>query len=415
MRLGWLRVSVVTAMIGVALASGYWVVLLDGQIDEGRRGEREFTESAWRVTVSLSELRAAQQSYVAAESERDFWAEQTVSHTETALTGLAELTRLATATGTVRAVEAASEAIGDLQRVDAEAREHVAASEEDLARALLLTDGAELGGEVASHVARALAAERRTRDAAVDRQGTTQARAFVTALGSGVLAAVALLVMALAGSGRSGGAAGDAAEETSGADSGQHVAKGSLLDLALTAEPLPEAGPAQGAEGAAENAVAPGPDLPAAAVICTDLGSLANASELPELLGRAATVLNATGMIVWVKDGDNQTLRPAIGHGYSQATLARLGAIPHDSENATASAYREARMHVVPADASGAGAIVAPLISSVNCFGVLSTELREGWEARGDVQSLTRIIAAQLATLVAPDAAGHDQDQRAQA
>ena len=416
MRLGWLRVGVFTALTGVVLASGYWVGLLDRQIDEGRRGEREFTENAWRVTVSLSELRAAQQAYVAAESDRAFWAEQTAAQTDAALAGLAELTRLAAAPGAARAIQAASEAVGDLQNVDAASREHVAAGELDMAQGLLLSDGAELGGEVAGHVQRALSLERTTRDTAVARQAATQARAFFLALGSGVLAAVIMLFAALRRAVRSEGDAAGTLADPSGAVSGVQPATGSsLLDLTLATDSVEAAGPPPALDGAPPDRVAPDLDLPAAALVCTDLGSLSSASDLPELLSRAATVLNASGMIVWVSDGSGEALRPAVGHGYSQAMLARLGAIPHDSENATASAYRDARMHVVPADSSGSGAIVAPLISSVTCFGVLSAELREGWEARRDVQSLTRIIAAQLATLVAPEAAAPAASQRAQA
>ena len=162
MRPGWLRVSVFTALVGVALASGYRVVLLNQQIGEGRSGEREFTENAWRVTVALSELRTAQQAYVAADADHASQAERTAAQTDAAVAGLAELTRLATAPGAGRAIEAASEAVGDLQGVGAASREHVAAGETELARDLLLTDGADLGAEAAGHVARALGVAGRT-------------------------------------------------------------------------------------------------------------------------------------------------------------------------------------------------------------------------------------------------------------
>ncbi|MCY4074840.1 MAG: hypothetical protein OXH04_05360 [Acidobacteria bacterium] len=415
MRLGWLRVSVFTALIGVALASSYWVALLDREIGEGRGGDREFAENAWGVAASLAELRASQLAYIAADADRAFQAEQIAAHTDAIAAGLAELTRLASASGASRAIEAASEAIGDLQGVGAASRERVAAGETGLARDLLLADGTELGAEAAGHVARALGLERTARDDAAARQAVTQARAFFLATGSGVLAALLTFFAALlrARDGEGDDAADPAA---AGVDSGVQPATGSsLLDLTLTADTEEDVSPAAAADAPAPEPVVPELDLPAAAVVCTDLGSLASATELPDLLGRAAELLNASGMIVWVNDGSGEALRPAVCHGYSQAMIARLGAIPHDSENATASAFREGRMHVVPADSTGSGAIVAPLISSINCFGVLSAELREGWEARRDVQSLTRIIAAQLATLVAPDAAAAPGSQRAQA
>lgn len=418
MRLGWLRLGVFTALLGVALASGYWVTLLHQQIDDVRGGEREFAENAWAVTVSLSEFRTAAQAYVAADSGHASWAERIAARTDAALAGLAELTRLATASGATRAVEAAAEAIGDLQSVDAASRQHVAAGEPELALDLLLSEGAEFGGEAADHVGRALTLERGAREAAAARHSSIQAQAFAAAVGSGILAALMMLVTALTGAGRDDANAGSEPAEAVGDEAGAPSATGSsLLDLTLAEEQAVEPGPPPLSDRAPEPAVAE-LDLPEAAVICTDLGSLSSASDLPELLGRAAEVLNASGMIVWVSDGSGETLRAAVGHGYSPAMLARLGAIPHDSENATASAYREGRLHVVPADSSGSGAIVAPLVSPVSCFGVLSAELREGWEARRDVQSLTRIIAAQLATIVAadaPDAAVPAESQRAQA
>ena len=416
MRPGWLRVSVFTALIGVALVSGYRVVLLERELGEGRGGEREFAENAWGVAASLAELRASQLAYVAADSDRAFQAQQIAAHTDAVVAGLAELTRLASASGASRAIEAASEAVGDLQGVDAASREHAAAGEADLARDLLLADGTELGAEAAGHVARALGLERTTREAAGARQASTQAQAFFLATGSGILAALLTFFAALRRARAGEGDAAAAPAAAPGVDSGLQPATGSsLLDLTLTAETEEAASPVSAADAPAPEPVVPELDLPAAAVICTDLGSLASATDLPDLLGRAAELLNASGMIVWVNDGSGEALRPAVCHGYSPAMLARLGAIPHDSENATASAFREGRMHVVPADSTGSGAIVAPLISSINCFGVLSAELREGWEARRDVQSLTRIIAAQLATLVAPDAAASPASQRAQA
>ena len=113
-------------------------------------------------------------------------------------------------------------------------------------------------------------------------------------------------------------------------------------------------------------------------------------------------MLNASGIIVWVPDGTGATLRPALVHGYPAAALARLGALACDGDNATAAAFRDVRMHVVPAGDSGEhGALAAPLAAPEGCGGVMSLELNDGWESSESVQSTTAIIAAQLATLVA--------------
>ena len=153
------------------------------------------------------------------------------------------------------------------------------------------------------------------------------------------------------------------------------------------------------------------PDLRLAADLCTDLGRSASADELPLLLARAAHLLNASGVIVWVRDGTGAALRPAISHGYPPAALARLGTIACDSDNVTAAAYREARMRVVPADGETPGVIAAPLASSQDNPGIMTIEMSDGWETSEVVQSTTTIIAAQLATLVAADPASAPAEQ----
>jgi len=147
----------------------------------------------------------------------------------------------------------------------------------------------------------------------------------------------------------------------------------------------------------------PTPDLRVAADLCTDLSKLTDTAELPELLARAAVLMNAGGLILWVRDASGHALRPAIGHGYNRRTLARLGSIPEDGKNATAAAYRSARMQVVERDDTTGGALAAPLMSSDSCVGVLSAELREGWESSEAVQATAAIMAAQLATLLSAD------------
>ena len=148
----------------------------------------------------------------------------------------------------------------------------------------------------------------------------------------------------------------------------------------------------------------PVPDLRVAANLCTDLAKVTHTSELPALLARAATLLNATGVIVWVLDSSGHALRPAIGHGYTTRALARMGSLPEDGDNATAAAYRTARLQVVEGDETTSGALAVPLLTADSCVGVLAAELREGWESSEAVQATVAITAAQLATLLSADA-----------
>jgi hypothetical protein len=139
-------------------------------------------------------------------------------------------------------------------------------------------------------------------------------------------------------------------------------------------------------------------DLAAAAAVCTDLSRITATSALPGLLGRAAGVLDASGLILWISAGEQ--LFPVMAHGYSNDMLARMNPIARDAENAAASAWRTGQLAVVPAATTGGlGAIVTPLFGLHSCIGVLSAELRQG-ENSPSVQAVATIIAAQLSTVV---------------
>jgi hypothetical protein len=139
-------------------------------------------------------------------------------------------------------------------------------------------------------------------------------------------------------------------------------------------------------------------DLAAAATVCTDLSRITTTSALPGLLGRAAGVLDATGLILWISAGEQ--LFPVMAHGYSDETLARMGPVARDAENAAAAAWRTGQLTVVPAATTGRqGAIVTPLFGLHSCIGVLSAEVRQGEESPA-VQAVATMLAAQLSTVV---------------
>ena len=144
----------------------------------------------------------------------------------------------------------------------------------------------------------------------------------------------------------------------------------------------------------------PALDLASVAGLCTDLSRVTATEALPDLLGRAARVLDASGVVLWISAGDQ--LFPVMGHGYGQDVLARLAPVACGAENAAAAAWRTGQMTVVaaPGPASN-GAIVAPLIGLDACLGVLAAEVRHGAEYNPATQAVATMIAAQLAT-VAP-------------
>jgi transcriptional regulator with XRE-family HTH domain len=141
-------------------------------------------------------------------------------------------------------------------------------------------------------------------------------------------------------------------------------------------------------------------ELADVAHLCTDLGRVLEIRDVAPLLGRAATILDAIGLIVWVWDPQATALKPALAHGYSDDVLARLPRVRRDTDNATAASFRSGETRIVNGTELASGAVVVPLLTPAGCEGVLAVELRQGGEQRESVRALATIFAAQLATFV---------------
>jgi hypothetical protein len=150
---------------------------------------------------------------------------------------------------------------------------------------------------------------------------------------------------------------------------------------------------------------APQVDLPGVASLCSDLARVVDTQALPAILARAAAVLDAPGIVLWIADPDGQELSPIVTHGYPRQLVSRLGTILRDAENATASAFRTSLLQTVSTDAVSNGAIAAPLVTPTGCVGVMAAEVRQAGEADPAKLAVATIVAAQLATLVGPPSA----------
>jgi hypothetical protein len=139
-------------------------------------------------------------------------------------------------------------------------------------------------------------------------------------------------------------------------------------------------------------------DLEAAADLCGALARATDTAALREALGRAAAVLDARGIIVWM--GAGEELFPAVSQGYDERMVERFGPIPRSAANATAEAWRTAQMRTVGADGMSPGAVAAPIHGVAGCVGVLAAEVRNGREEDPATRALAAIIAAQLAGIV---------------
>ena len=154
------------------------------------------------------------------------------------------------------------------------------------------------------------------------------------------------------------------------------------------------------------------PDLVAAAQLCTELGQLDKAGDAAPLLEKAAGVLGAVGLIIWVWDPQTTALTPGMSHGYSDRVLAQLPAVKPDAHNATAAAFRSARACVVDGGEGTNGAIVVPLMTPTGCVGVLAVELRQAGDGAAAARAVVTIFAALLARWISVERSADASDRR---
>lgn len=157
-------------------------------------------------------------------------------------------------------------------------------------------------------------------------------------------------------------------------------------------------------DAARADAHAPGVDLAGAAEVCGALARATDRAALQKALGRAASVLDARGVIVWM--GAGEELFPALSYGYDERMVERFGPIPRNADNATAEAWRTAQLRTVAGDVVDNGAVAAPVHGVGGCVGVLAAEVRNGREADPATCAVAAIIAAQLAGVVSAWPAG---------
>jgi hypothetical protein len=142
-----------------------------------------------------------------------------------------------------------------------------------------------------------------------------------------------------------------------------------------------------------------GPDLQAAADVCTAIGCLTNAEELPRLLQQAAAVLDASGVVIWMAAGEE--LFAAAAFGYPPQVIQKLGPINRSAINATAAAWRTSTLQAVTGGQDGRGALAAPMLGPDRCVGVLAVELGIGHDGDAARRAVTTMFAAQFAAALA--------------
>jgi hypothetical protein len=347
------------------------------RLRDGLGAEREIDARLDRITAATAAVGASQQAYVAPGQQRGDALTRASVLIQQMYDDIAGLRVRARAAGAAEALLALGSSLDALVNLDDRAREHLRLEQELMAADLLYTEARQALEGMQKQIEGLRAAELRRADE--DRQALLASQLRVL---GGAAAVWFLILFALV-------------PAPAMAKAAEPRAAGSIV-----------------AREQPDTVAAPPPlDLNAAARVCGELARLSGEQSLAPVLARAARVLDASGLVVWL--GAGEELFPAIGHGYGPRTLARLGPIGRSADNATAQAWRTGELTIVPGIGDANGAVVAPLANATGCFGVLAAELRHGREHDGDTQAAALMIAAQLSTVVAPGPAPSEIDESA--
>jgi hypothetical protein len=382
-----IRILIVVIAIAIGLTTGYFLQIIDRDINAQRASADALREHAAALSATIAEVRAGQFAYVARGQGEAFWMSHVESLIPTLQKQVADFGASLTTPGAQSAFGAASAALDNLGTLDSRVKEFVQSGNALLAADLIFSDGLESTVTASTQVMAALNEELQNRSSSAAALRSRQ----LAVLGGGAGVFV-LLMMGLAVT----GAAGASSSEPESAPV-------TPVEPVRFEAPLPKARPAVT------------PKLLRTAQLCSELARVGESEQLPNLLERAAKVLDASGIIVWVAEPSRHALTPAISHGYEDKVVSRMGSIHRDANNAAAAAYRSAEVRTVAGDAFTNGAMIVPLMTSDGCVGVLSAEMKGGAEKDESSQALARIFAAQLATLVATPAAAVPVKAAAQA
>jgi len=371
-------------------ATAFFVNRSEQHVIAMRVAERTFDLSAREAADGLADLRASQAAYVAAGQGVTFWMPKVAATAAGVTQKMAELRAAASNDATRSALDEASATIAEFSRVDGRAREYLKSGQQLMAGDVIFTEGGQTASVAAQQVNAARTAEHQAVEAAEYGYRRQQAAALGGAAAVSVLALLVLGLLTPRSPARTEIAPRAA---SSGDDLGDMI----LRDAPASPSKYVTARPA-------------GPVLRAASQLCTDFGRVSDVEELKTLVGRAANLMDASGLVVWVTSTDGAELQPALSHGYAPQVLARMPAIPRSADNAAAAAVRTSQLQIVLGrPGSSNGAVVAPVLSPEGCVGALSAEIRGGGEASESVQALAAIFAAQLSGVLHTTPASHEQ------
>jgi hypothetical protein len=369
-------------VLTLIIAAG--TIVQDFRFDNSIARERaagQATDRAFGTALeSLSEYRMAQAAYVAAGQTPGSW----MTHASEMAAGIESTIangRAATASPEARGrYEAAVVALGDLNAIDKRARSSIGQSDRFSSSDLVFIDAKQAADKLADELTAIRAFEAQASGARLAR--LSQLRLAMNGVAMGFVVVVALYL--------SRSTAPEAKPEPTTLQMLRDLPPPVKNVVPQPAPPPPPPPPPRMV------------NLAAAADLCVDLARVIDGRDVPSLVERACSVLEAKGIVLWVADAGGNWLTPSVAHGYPERVVAKLGPLQIDADNVTSLAFRSLKPQVMASLTPGASsAIATPLITSSGCVGVLAAELRQNKPA-SDVLPIASIIAAQLAAFVVP-------------
>lgn len=368
----WFRFVIALLALGAAGAAGYRISQQEQRLAADVASTRTSALAAESAAATVSELKAALHAYVAQGQGYAFWTSRADTLIERLRASVLELDEPAAAAGATL-----TETLDLTDRVAAseeKAREHVRAGEQLLAGEVVFVEARDLLDAIRLQIGRA---RTQIEVAGGARQAEIRREQALLALGAASVLGFAVLLLVV-----------PAASAMS--DAAPAIPTPAVIPPVVEAATPPVTPPVKAATS----------NLTAAAAVCTDLARVSQSNEMSSLLDRAARVLDATGVVVWMSSQDRTELFPGASAGYDERLLARIGSISRDAANVTAAAFREAAPKFSTAAGSSAAALAVPLLTPLGAAGVLSAELRDTVEVDPHRMALATIFAAQLASLL---------------
>src|SRR3954468_7740246 len=349
----WVRLALVFAGFAAIAAAGFVIWSSESRTRAEQARLRQADDAGRRVLADAADLRAAQQSYVAVGQGEEFWFARVTALSKDLDDVLSVFKGRLASSEAVTAADEAAAAIRDFQQVDTRAREYARAGQQAQASDIIFGDGFDVTQKIGAAATRALTTETVAADAAFARTRREELTGLSVAAGGTALGLLLLMRRSRA----------QAAAAMVQPESNSLVSKEILEDLNdfdVVSWPSPPAVPEP-----------PSVDLAAVAEVCTGLARVTDTRAVPALLERAATILDASGIVLWIADPDGRELSPILVHGYPPQLATRLGTIARDAGNVTAAAYRTGLLQTVKGDTVSNGAIAAPLVGAGGCLGVM--------------------------------------------